>query len=125
MRELSKKSGDSKLRLYRQRLSGFAAHFGPPPAHPHQEEPPIAEEFGWGVLKSVPGKLQRPSQDKQAGAIGHESAKKNRCHEERERYHDERNPNRVAGAVYAVLVAARVLCDPLLAGAFAEHGSAL
>ena len=34
-----------------------------------------------------------------SGAIGRESAKKNRCHEERERYHDERNPNRMAGAI--------------------------
>ena len=97
--------------------SGAALHFRPPPADSDKEEAPVAEEFGWLALEGVSYELERPANDE-------ESCRKlpcavvDGCGEQREqRQEDERNAERVAEAVYRMLMTAGVLGDPLLAGA--------
>ena len=103
--------------------SGFAVDLGPPPADANEQEAPVAEEFGRLALKGMADELEDPSdheepqRDEPKAMIG-EAGKE----------HADRNQNRgnavgMADAIDRVLVAPRVLGDPLIAGAIAEHAA--
>ena len=79
------------------------------------------EEFGRLAFEGVADELENPSEEEQEGGINPETMKEDARDEEGYRNQDGGDAQRVAGAVDGVLMAARVLGDPLLIGAVAEH----
>jgi hypothetical protein len=99
--------------------SGFAAHFGPPPACPYEKKTPIVEELGLFALKGVANELQGPSEDEQAKGVHPEPMEKDGGYSERKRHEDERNAEGMAHPVDWMLVASCVLRNPLFVGSSA------
>jgi hypothetical protein len=96
-----------------------AADFGPPPADADEEESPIVEEFWFFTLEGVADELEDPSQQKKSEGVGPQAMHKNAGYEDADREENQRDTQRVGGAVHRVLMAGGVLRDPLLAGAVA------
>ena len=65
--------------------------------------------------------LENPSDHEKPERIDPKTMDKDAGEERRERNEDQRNAEGVAEAVGGMLVAGRVLRDPLLTGAVAEH----
>jgi hypothetical protein len=98
---------------------GSAANFGPPPADADQEESPVVEEFGRLAFKGVADELEDPSDDEERQGDEPEAMKEEAGDEDGYGDDDEGDAERVAEPIDGMLVAARVLRDPLLAGASA------
>ena len=96
---------------------GPAAHFGPPPAHAYQQKTPILKELWRLVLKRVANELQKPAKNEESGGEHPQGMIEDSCYAQREREHDQRNSQTMAKPVDRMRVAARVLRDPLFAGA--------
>jgi hypothetical protein len=75
------------------------------------------KEFRFFALEGVADELQRPSHKEKCQRVGPQSVNKESRDEQSDRNHYRRYPQRVAHPVYRVLMAARVLRDPLFVGA--------
>ncbi len=102
--------------------SHFAVHLGPPPAHAYEQEAPIVEELRRLAFEGVSDKLEDPSQNEEAESIGPQAMHKDAADKQQQRNQDGRDSERVARAVNRMLVAGRILFDPLLVAAVAQHG---
>src|SRR5579864_879132 len=101
--------------------SGFTLNFGPPPAHADQEESPVTEEFRRLAFKGVANELEDPSDGEQNGGVDPQSVEEEAADGECDGDQNGRDAEGVAGAVDRVLVAGRVLRDPLVGGASTKH----
>jgi hypothetical protein len=79
------------------------------------------KEFRWFALEGVADELENPSNYEQPESVQPEGMEEDAGDENWRRKNDEGNAERVAQAVDGMLVAARVLRDPLFAGAVAKH----
>src|SRR6266852_1968373 len=94
----------------RRRLS-LAAHLGPPPAGPHQQEAPVVKEFRLFVFKGMADELQYPAKDKHARGVHPEKVDEDADYKNQQGQNDDRNAQSVAEPVHRMGMAARVLCD--------------
>src|SRR4029079_6745013 len=101
--------------------SGAAADLGDPPAQADEEEAPVVEELGRLALEGMADDVHDPADKEQRERDGPEAADEQRDHEQRQRQRDQRNAERVAEPVDRVLMALRVLRDPLVPRASTEH----
>jgi len=99
--------------------SGFAVDLGPPPADADKQEAPVAKEFRRFAFKSMADELEDPSDHEQRQCVEPKATKEEAGKEYANRDQNGGNAERMAEAIDRVLVAARVLGDPLLAGAIA------
>jgi hypothetical protein len=99
------------------RLLRSSAHFGPPPTHAHQQKTPVLEELRWFVLKGVANELQKPAKDEESGGKHPEPMIENGGHSKRQGRHDQWNAKAMAEPVDWMRMAARILRNPLFAGA--------
>ncbi len=99
--------------------SGFAVDLCPPPADADEEEAPVAEEFRGLAFEGVADELEDPSEGEEAEGVEPQLMKEEAGHEEWDREQDRRDAEGVAETIHWMLVAGRVLGDPLLAGAVA------
>lgn len=81
------------------------------------------EEFRRLAFEGVADKLENPSYDEESERPPPETMGEESSDEDAKRNNDGRNAERVAEAVDPMLVAGRVLRDPLLAGASAKHAA--
>ena len=79
------------------------------------------EKFGRLAFKGVPDELEDPSGSKEDGGVEPEVVKKKASYKKYQGNKDRRNTQGVAGPVDRMLMAARVLRDPLLACTPAQH----
>lgn len=79
------------------------------------------KEFGRFPLKGVADELQGPSDQEADDRPLEKPVYEDRGDKQGEADHDDRNAKRVASAVHRVLVAGRVLRDPLLVAFSAPH----
>jgi hypothetical protein len=100
---------------------GFAIDLGPPPADADQEESPVAEKFGRLAFEGVADKLENPADHEESECVEPEAMEEKAGNEDCDREQDGRDAEGVAEAIDRILVAGRVLRDPLLAGAIAKH----
>jgi hypothetical protein len=105
----------------KQQTSGFAVHLGPPPAESDEQESPVTEKFWWLAFERVADKLENPSQHEQSQRVEPKAMNEKASEKDCEGDDYCRDAEGVAQAIDGVLVAARVLRDPLLAGAIAYH----
>jgi len=77
------------------------------------------EKFRLFALKCMAYELEYPSKNKQARSIDPEEMNENACDEERQGDYDERNAEGMANPVHRMLMAARVLRNPLFVTASA------
>ena len=96
--------------------------FGPPPPDADKQKTPVLEELRRLALEGVANELKQPSCDEDGGGIRPEPVDKNTSHKQSQGNKNQRNPQGVAGSIDWVLMARRVLRDPLNAGAVSEHG---
>src|SRR4029079_4412957 len=94
---------------------------GDPPAQADEEEAPVVEELRRLALEGMADELEDPAYQKQREGEGPDPADEQRDHRQRQRQHDQRNAERVAEPVDRVLMALRVLRDPLVPRASTEH----
>ena len=99
--------------------SGFAVDFRPPPAHADEQEPPVAEEFRRFAFDGMTDELEDPSHHEQSQRVEPKPMEEEAGNKDCDREQNGGNAERVAEAVDGMLVAARVLCEPLIAGASA------
>jgi len=98
-----------------------AFHFRDPPAHAHEQETPVVKELRRFPLDRMTDELEGPSDDEQRDRQRPPPMPDHGRDEERQRHHDQRNPQRVTETVDRVLMAVRVLRNPLVPGFAAEH----
>jgi len=79
------------------------------------------EEFRRFALKGMADELENPSDNEQPHRIQPERMEEDAADENPHRKHDERNAERMAEPVDRMLMAARVLRNPLLAAAVSKH----
>jgi hypothetical protein len=103
---------------FRQRL-GFPADLRNPPADANEQKAPVVEKFGRLAFESMADELKNPSGYEKDGAIQPEVVPKKTGHKNRERNQNGGNAQRMANTIDRVLMAGRVLLDPLFAGAIA------
>ena len=101
--------------------SGLSVDLGPPPADADEEESPVAEEFGWFAFEGVADELENPSDREESQGVEPQVMKEEASGEDCDREQDRWYAESVAEAIDRMLVAGRVLRDPLLAGAVAKH----
>jgi len=99
--------------------SGLAVDLGPPPPDADKQEPPVLKKLRRFAFKSVADELEDPAQDEQSQGIHPKAVNEERCGKDRDRYEDGRDAKRVTGSIHGMLVARRILRDPLLVGAIA------
>src|SRR5512146_2547514 len=92
-----------------------AAHLGEPPAQAYEQKSPIVEEFRLLAFEGVADELQHPAEDEQTHRVPEQGMHEHRGHKQGQRNHDRGNAEGVAEAVYGMLMAGRILRDPLLA----------
>jgi hypothetical protein len=95
--------------------------FCPPPADAYEQEAPVLEKLWRFAFEGVTDELEDPSEDEEAQGVDPEAMDEQggcRCGD---RNDNGWNAQSVAGSVYGMLVAGRVLRDPLFAGAAAWH----
>src|SRR4029079_1794809 len=85
------------------------------------EEAPVVEELGRLALEGMADELEDPADQEQRERDGPEAADEQHDHRQRQRQRDQRNAKRVAEPVDRVLMALRVLRDPLVPRASPEH----
>ena len=101
--------------------SGIAGDLGPPPAEADEQESPVAEEFWRLAFEDVTDKLQNPSQHEQSQRVEPQAMYEEAGEKYSKRDDNRRDTEGMAEAIDRVLVAARVLSNPLLAGAVSWH----
>lgn len=109
----------SSLDVYLPTRSGFAVNFGPPPADADEEESPVAEELRGLAFEGVADELEDPAEDEEGEGEPPETVEEESGGEDGDRKQNRGNAEGVAEAVDGMLMAGRVLGDPLLAGAVA------
>lgn len=77
------------------------------------------KKLGFFAFEGMADELEEPSQRKEGGGVKPKSMKENTGEEERERNENGRYAQRMADPIHRVLMAGRVLGDPLLAAAVA------
>lgn len=77
------------------------------------------EELGGLAFEGVADELEDPSEDEQGEGVGPEAVVDDAGQEDWDRQQNRWDAERVTGAVDGVLVAGRVLGDPLFTGAVA------
>jgi hypothetical protein len=97
----------------------FPLDLGPPPTNADEEEAPIAEEFRGLAFKGVADELEDPSDHEERQGVEPQAMEEKAGGEYRDRNQNRGNTEGVANTIYGMLVAARVLRDPLLAVAVA------
>jgi hypothetical protein len=98
---------------------GFAVDLRPPPADPHEEKPPVTEELRRLAFEGVADELKDPSDDEESQRVEPQAMKEEPGDEHYDRDQNRGNTKRVADAIDRMLVATRVLGDPLRVGASA------
>jgi hypothetical protein len=101
--------------------SGFAVDFGPPPADSDKKKPPVVEEFRWFAFEGVADELEKPSEYEQGQSEDPKTVIEDAGDEDGDGNQNSGNAEGVAETVYGMLMAARVLRDPLRASAISEH----
>jgi hypothetical protein len=76
------------------------------------------------AFKCVPDELEDPSDQKERESINPHTVNEDACDKKRNRDKDSGDAKGVACLVHRMLMAAGVLCDPLLASAVAKHSAA-
>jgi len=104
---------------------GPATHLSPPPAHANQKKTPVMEEFWLFAFEGVADELQDPTHYEKASRVHPEAVNEYRGQAQRQRNHDHGNAEAVAGPVYRMSMAPRVLRNPLFVGASTQHGCEL
>lgn len=79
------------------------------------------EKFRRLAFEGMSDELEDPSDDEERQSVEPEAVIEEAGNEDGDRDEDGRNAKRVAGTVDGMLVARRVLGDPFVAGAVAEH----
>lgn len=100
-----------------------AVNFRPPPTNSDKKKTPVAEEFRWLAFECVADELENPSDHEEGEGQGEdpETVIENPDDENGKRNQNGGNTKGVAHTIHRVLVATRVLLDPLLAGPISEH----
>ena len=78
------------------------------------------KELGLFVFEGVADELQCPACEEKRQRINPQPVNEDASHEQRQRNQNYRYPQRVADPVYRMLMAARVLRDPLFVSAAAS-----
>jgi len=97
----------------------FALDLGPPPADTDEQKSPVAEEFRRLAFEGVADELENPSGDEKHQRVDPQAVKEKPGDRNGNRDENGGNPERMTEAIDRVLMAPRVLGDPLLAGASA------
>ena len=97
----------------------------PPPTYANEQEAPVVEELRRLAFEGVADELEDPSQDKEAKSIGPKAMDKDAANKKQQRNQDGRDTQRVARPINGMLVAGRILLDPLLVGAVTQHGEGM
>jgi hypothetical protein len=79
------------------------------------------EEFGGFAFEGMADELEYPSEDEERGGVNPEAMEEESGDGYRERNQNCRDAQRVAGPIDRMLVAGRVVRDPLVGGAVTEH----
>ena len=79
------------------------------------------KEFWFLAFEGVADELEHPSRNEKDGGIEPEPVQEDASQEKYERQKNGRNAQGMAGTVDGMLMAGRVLRDPLFAGASAQH----
>ena len=98
---------------------GSPVNLRPPPAHADEQETPVVEEFRRLAFEGMADELKDPPDHKQCQRDPPEAVEEEPGDEYSYRKQNRRDAEGVAEAVDRMLVAGRVLGDPLLAGASA------
>src|SRR5262245_17726632 len=114
-------TASSALRI----MSGSPSHLGRPPAQADQEKTPVVEKLRRLSFKRVADELEHPADQEERQRDGPEPGDEKRRHDQHERDHDQRDAQRVAEAIHRMLMAGRVLRDPLIPGFSAQHKCSL
>ena len=77
------------------------------------------EKFRRLAFKGVADELEKPSGEEKTERVGPQAVEEDTGNKKRQREQDGRDAQGMAGPVHGMLVAARVLRDPLLVGAIA------
>jgi hypothetical protein len=101
--------------------SGFAVDFRPPPADSDKKKSPVVEELRRFAFEGVPDELENPSDQEQDQGQDPKTVIEDAHGEYGERNKDCGNAEGVAKTIYGMLMAARVLRNPLRARAIAKH----
>jgi hypothetical protein len=104
---------------------GLPTHLRCPPARPHQQKSPILQKLRRLSFNRVSHKLQQPPKAKQPHSHPQQSVPHNRCHQHRQRQHNNRNPKRMRQPVQRMLMALRILRDPALPTSSGKHGATI
>ncbi len=83
------------------------------------------KKFRLLVLECVADELEHPPQQEKHNRIKPQPMNEDTHEEEADRNQNRRNPKGVADPVYRVLMAARILRDPLFVSAAAQHGDSI
>src|SRR5437660_72048 len=85
------------------------AHFRDPPPHTDEEKPPVVKELRRLPLERVPYELEDPPEHEQGERGTPKAGQKNRNRDD-----DQRNTHRVAKTIHRMVMAGRVLRNPLV-----------
>src|SRR5262249_41875014 len=85
--------------------------------------PPVRKELGRLTFEGVPDKLEYPSNGEQPERDGPQTVEENCGDGNEKRHEDERDADRMTEAVDWILMACRVLRDPLVPGTVTEHAA--
>ena len=102
-------------------------NLGPPPAHAHEQETPVMKKLRLFALESVTDELQHPPHNEKHKRINPQPVNEDAPERQNKRNENCWNPQGMAQAVYRVLMAVSILCNPLLVrarfvSAAAQHG---
>jgi hypothetical protein len=101
--------------------SGFAVDLCPPPAHADEQETPVVKELRRLSFEGVSDELKNPSDEEQAERIRPKTVEEETGDKKRRREQDGRDAQSVTHPVHRMLMTGRILRDPLLVGASAQH----
>jgi hypothetical protein len=80
------------------------------------------KKFRFLVFKCVANELERPSQNEKHQRVEPQPMNEDATDKQRDRNQDRRNSQGMAHPVYGMLMAARILCNPLFVSTPAKHG---
>ena len=104
-----------------KRHLGSSVNLCPPPPDADKQEAPVVKELRRFTLKGVPHKLKQPSKREQRKCEPPEAmTEKSRC-ENGKRDQNGGDSVRMAEAVYRMLMASLILCDPPVSALFTRH----
>jgi hypothetical protein len=93
----------------------------PPPAHADEKETPVLKELRRLSFEGVSDELKNPSDEEQAERIRPKTVEEETGDKKRRREQDGRDAQSVTHPVHRMLMTGRILRDPLLVGASAQH----